>query len=325
MWKGLAIFSGILLLGAAGVNYMTVAQMSTELKLRNEAEKNASDSEDHLKKGGDYREDNKKALATATARAQQMNRDLVDAKAKTETIIKKLTADTAALDEVKKNKDALDKTLADLGGLQVIVDELNALGAKKTDNTATIANQEAVVSLAHQKEAQTNAVIAAFKKKELMQSSGLMNDSFSGAISGIDPQWGFIMINKGNASNVVKGAKLDVKRGSEKIATIIVTNVQPTSSICDLVNGTLATGMALQPGDRLVVNEGSSEKNLAAPAAPAPGEPAPDGGEAPAPDAAPTTPAEPAPDPFAPAPSPPAEAETTPDAAAPMETPAPGN
>ena len=325
MWKGLAIFSGILLLGAAGVNYMTVAQMSTELKLRNEAEKNASDSEDHLKKGGDYREDNKKALATATARAQQMNRDLVDAKAKTETIIKKLTADTAALDEVKKNKDALDKTLADLGGLQVIVDELNALGAKKTDNTATIANQEAVVSLAHQKEAQTNAVIAAFKKKELMQSSGLMNDSFSGAISGIDPQWGFIMINKGNASNVVKGAKLDVKRGSEKIATIIVTNVQPTSSICDLVNGTLATGMALQPGDRLVVNEGSSEKNLAAPAAPAPGEPAPDGGEAPAPDAAPATPAEPAPDPFAPAPSPPAEAETTPDAAPPMETPAPGN
>ena len=325
MWKGLAIFSGILLLGAAGVNYMTVAQMSTELKLRNEAEKNASDSEDHLKKGGDYREDNKKALATATARAQQMNRDLVDAKAKTETIIKKLTADTAALDEVKKNKDALDKTLADLGGLKVIVAELEDLGAKKTDNTATIANQEAVVSLAHQKEAQTNAVIAAFKKKELMQSSGLMNDSFSGAISGIDPQWGFIMINKGNASNVVKGAKLDVKRGSEKIATIIVTNVQPTSSICDLVNGTLATGMALQPGDRLVVNEGSSEKNLAAPAAPAPGEPAPDGGEAPAPDAAPATPAEPAPDPFAPAPSPPAEAETTPDAAAPMETPAPGN
>ena len=325
MWKGLAIFSGILLLGAAGVNYMTVAQMSTELKLRNEAEKNASDSEDHLKKGGDYREDNKKALATATARAQQMNRDLVDAKAKTETIIKKLTADTAALDEVKKNKDALDKTLADLGGLKVIVAELEDLGAKKTDNTATIANQEAVVSLAHQKEAQTNAVIAAFKKKELMQSSGLMNDSFSGAISGIDPQWGFIMINKGNASNVVKGAKLDVKRGSEKIATIIVTNVQPTSSICDLVNGTLATGMALQPGDRLVVNEGSSEKNLAAPAAPAPGEPAADGGEAPAPDAAPTTPAEPAPDPFAPAPSPPAEAETTPDAAPPMETPAPGN
>ena len=325
MWKGLAIFSGILLLGAAGVNYMTVAQMSTELKLRNEAEKNASDSEDHLKKGGDYREDNKKALATATARAQQMNRDLVDAKAKTETIIKKLTADTAALDEVKKNKDALDKTLADLGGLKVIVAELEDLGAKKTDNTATIANQEAVVSLAHQKEAQTNAVIAAFKKKELMQSSGLMNDSFSGAISGIDPQWGFIMINKGNASNVVKGAKLDVKRGPEKIATIIVTNVQPTSSICDLVNGTLATGMALQPGDRLVVNDGSSEKNLATPAAPAPGEPAADGGEAPAPDAAPTTPAEPAPDPFAPAPSPPAEAETTPDAAPPMETPAPGN
>ena len=322
MWKGLAIFSGILLLGAAGVNYMTVAQMSTELKLRNEAEKNASDSEAHLKKGSDYREDNKKALAAATARAQQMNRDLVDAKAKTETVTKKLTSDTATLDDVKKNKDALDKTLADLGGLKVIVAELEALGAKKTDNTATISNKEAVVSLAHQKEDQTNSVIAAFKKKELMQSSGLMNDSFSGAISGIDPQWGFIMINKGNASSVVKGAKLDVKRGSEKIATIVVTNVQPNSSICDIINGTLATGKTLQPGDRLVINEASSEKNLAAPTAPAPGAPAPEAGGAPAP--APAAPAN-TPDPFAPAPSAPAETETAPDAAAPMETPAPGN
>ncbi len=322
MWKGLAIFSGILLLGAAGVNYMTVAQMSTELKLRNEAEKNASDSEAHLKKGSDYRQDNKKALEAATARAQQMNRDLVDAKAKTETVTKKLTSDTATLDDVKKNKDTLDKTLADLGGLKVIVAELEALGAKKTDNTATISNKEAVVSLAHQKEDQTNSVIAAFKKKELMQSSGLMNDSFSGAISGIDPQWGFIMINKGNASSVVKGAKLDVKRGSEKIATIVVTNVQPNSSICDIINGTLATGKTLQPGDRLVINEASSEKNLAAPTAPAPGAPAPEAGGAPAP--APAAPAN-TPDPFAPAPSAPAETETAPDAAAPMETPAPGN
>ena len=322
MWKGLAIFSGILLLGAAGVNFMTVAQMSTELKLRNEAEKNASDSESHLKKGGEYREDNKKALAAATTRAQGMNRDLDAAKAKTETATKKLTSDKASLDDVQKNKAALDKTLADLGGLKVIVAELETLGAKKTDNTATISNKEAVVSLSHQKEAQTNSVIAAFKKKELMQSSGLMNDSFSGAISGIDPQWGFIMINKGNSSSVVKGAKLDVKRGSEKIATIVVTNVQPTSSICDIVNGTLAAGKTLQPGDRLVVSEASSEKNLAAPATPAPGDAEPAAGGAPAP--ARSAPAN-APDPFAPAPSAPAEAETTPDASAPMETPAPGN
>ena len=324
MWKGLTIFSGILLLGAAGVNYMTVAQMSTELKLRNEAEKNASDSSDHFKKGSDYRENSKKALDVATARAQQMNRDLIAAKAVTETAAKKLAADTATLDEVNKNKAALDETLAKLGGLKTIVDELQSLGAKKADNTASIANKEALVSLAHQKEAQTNSVITAFKKKELMQSSGLMNDSFSGSISGIDPQWGFIMINKGNASNVVKGAKLDVKRGSEKIATIVVTNVQPNSSICDVVNGSLAPGKALQPGDRVVVNEASSEKNVAAPGAAPEPDPSNGGVAAPAP-AAPRAPAT-APDPFAPAPSAPAEADTTtPDASAPMETPAPGN
>ena len=179
MWKGLAIFSGILLLGAAGVNYMTVAQMSNENKLRTDAEKNAADSAAHVKASSQNRDDNKKALTEQTSLTQQMARDLTDAKNKKEVVVKKLEVDTATLTDVKKKKSDLDQTLESLGGLKVIVEELKGLAAKKTENDAALANKEAVQTLALQKKQQTDNTIAGMKKKDLMQKTGLMNDSFS--------------------------------------------------------------------------------------------------------------------------------------------------
>jgi myosin heavy subunit len=316
MWKGLSIFAGILLLVAAGINYMVMQQMQRELDLKQTAEKNAADSKRHLTDSIENVSKNEKELKTEQGLAAQQNRDLNEAKAKRETTVKKLEEETAKLDVVRKNKMELDKQLADLGGLETIVQELKELAAKKQENEAKIQEKEAAQTLALQRKQNTETSIAALKKRDLMQKTGLMNDGFSGSISNIDPQWGFIMINRGNASNVVKNAKLDVKRGSDKIATLVVTNVQPNAAICDIVPGSLAENQLLQVGDRVVVNDASSEKNLANPSS-NPG----DAAAAPAgPAAAPSAPA--AADPFAPAAAP--SAPAAPDPFAPSAPAAPG-
>lgn len=325
MWKGLSIFSGILLFATAVVNYLVMSQMQNEIKNKDDAYKNAQDSKSYVTQATENLNDNKKELLADTELARQMNRDLVEAKGKKEAAVKKLEADTKVLTDTKAKKTELDAKLASLGGLEAIVAELNRLGGKKTENEALIQQKEAAQALAIQKKQQTESSIAGLKKKDLMQKTGLMNDTFTGSITNIDSQWGFIMINKGNSSNVVKNAKLDVKRGSDVVATLVVTNVQPNASICDVVPGTLAAGQQLQAGDRVVVNQASSEsKNIAtpveggAPAAPAPGAPAAPAAPVKDPFAPAAAPA--APDPFAPAPAPaaPAPAATPgPEAAAP--------
>ena len=317
MWKGLSIFSGILLFATAVVNYLVMSQMQNEIKNKDDAYKNAQDSKSYVTQATKNLNDNKKELLADTELARQMNRDLIESKGKKEAAIKKLEADTKVLTDTKAKKAELDAELVKLGGLDIIVAELNRLGGKKTENEALIQQKEAAQALALQKKQQTESSIAALKKKDLMQKTGLMNDTFTGSITNIDSQWGFIMINKGNSSNVVKNAKLDVKRGSDVVATLVVTNVQPNASICDVVPGTLAAGQQLQAGDRVVVNQASSEsKNIATPVEGAPATPAAPG--------APAAPAAPAKDPFAPAAAPAAPDPFAPAPAAPAPAAAPG-
>ena len=312
MWKPLFIISGILLLATSGINYKVLQQIQVETELKAKAEQFEKDSTKHFNDASANLEDQKKAAADKKRDAEQMSRDLTDAKGKREAAEKQLADDTAKLGEVKKMKTEIDAKLVELGGLDVIVAELKEMTTKKAEQEATIAQREATQTLAIQKQQQTEAQIAALKKKDLMQKTGLLPDAFTASIISIDTQWGFIQINKGNTSSVVKNAKLDVKRGGDKIATLVVTNVQPTAAICDLVAGTLVAGQQLQPGDRLVVNDASSEKKATIEAtggdaaAPASGDPA-------APASAPAAPPAPA-DPFAPAPAAPAPAAEAPAA-----------
>lgn len=313
----MSIIAGVLLLISAGVNFMTMSQMSNEKDLATKAAQNAKDSKDHATEASTNKDETKGQLKSKTSQAEQMAADLADAKAKTAEANKKLEASTAKHDEIKKNKDAMDKQFNELGGLQAIVDDMKATQAKKTENDVAIQQKEAQMTLALQRKQQLELSLTGLKKKDMMQKTGLMNDGFRGSISNIDPNWGFIMINKGNSSGVVKNAKLDVKRGSDTIATLVVTNVQPSAAICDVVPGTLAEGQSLQPGDTLRVNSASSERNAVIPDS-TPAAVTPEvGGGTPAtgsPAAAPATAADPfapsaaapapAPDPFAPAPAP---------------------
>ncbi len=342
MWQGMSIFAGVLLLGSAGVNYMVMQQVQTEKDLKQTAENNARDSKDHRAKALAAKEDNTKALTEATAQAQQADRDLQDQKAKTADMVKKLETDTAKLDQTKKEKDELDKKLLDLGGIDQLVSTLQQLTAKKAENEAAIQQKQAAQALALQRKQQTEGSIVSFKKTDLMQKTGILPDGLTATISQVDPFSGLVLINRGNSSRVVKNARLDVKRGGSKIATLVVTNIQPTTAVCDVVPGSLTVPDGVQPGDVVSVNDASSEKNLpkvqeggAAPAgaAPAggtaPATPAPAADPFAAPGGAPAPAAPSSPDPFAPsAPAAPAApaggaAPATPDAPAPGAVEAP--
>jgi archaellum component FlaG (FlaF/FlaG flagellin family) len=326
------------MLGTAGASYMFMQEMKKELKLEKEAEANLSDMKIRKSEGDKAFTEYKNQLSLAKSDADKMQSEYTDAKSANEEALKKLDEAKKLLYEVKMKKADWDRKIADLGGLDTIKQELVNLAAQKATNAATIQQRDATISLNLQKKQDQEAAILALRKKDLMQKMGLVASTWSGTISSVDTTGGFYVINKGNSSGVVKNAKLDVLRGADKVGTLVVTNVQPSTSVCDLVPGTLTQGAALQPGDRLVVNEESTEKKLpnieiggaaAAPAAegaaPAPdaapaGAPAdPFGGAATAPasdpapapatpveagtPAAPAAPAAPAPDPFAPAPA----------------------
>lgn len=333
MWKGLSIFAGIILLAIAGLNFMEILpQMQNELNNKRYASNNVKDAVRHLDDAETSLEEHQTLLTSKKSSRNKMELALAEATEATKDAKAKLEVASKKLVETKDAKANLDKKLEELGGFKIIVAELKSLATKQKENALIIKQKQDVVSARMEEKKGTEDRIDYYKKETKKQENGLMDDAFSGSIAGVDPQFGFISINKGNGSKVVKGARLDVRRGSETIATLLVTRVLPSSSVCDIVTGSLAAGQSVQVGDRVVVSVSSSvkaneEKEKAAqpkdtktPAA-APGSaPAADPLATPAPATSPPATADPfaAPAPASPAPESPTPAPAT---GTPVESP----
>jgi len=328
MWKPLSIVSGLVLVGTGGLMHFVVKPLYQSEMAQNAASKtNLELANAHL--------------AKATTNSNNARADL----AKSETFLteaqsKKEAAKTAKAKAVKDTedaqtqKDADEKALAELseklkglGGLDEVVAKLKTLEAKKaqleSDKKNTIDATAALV--AHKKA--TDEVIAALKLREIYQKTGTVKEGSSTRIVEVSPEMGYFGFAGGNNSNITKNSKWDVVRDNTIIARLVVTNIQQSQSIAELVPGTLVQGNQVMPGDRVVVSASSTPRALAASitaaakkgtAPAAKGAKQPDGTAPPA--------ETPMADPFAPAPTPapapaPAPAETTPSPApAPAES-----
>lgn len=67
-----------------------------------------------------------------------------------------------------------------------------------------------------------------------------------------DPNWDYVIVDKGIDGGVVIGSRLVVLRGDRKICELSVTLVEENRSSCDVVYSTLKAGEAVHPGDRVI-------------------------------------------------------------------------
>ena len=133
------------------------------------------------------------------------------------------------------------------------------------DSEAAIANQEQQLALSQEKLGKVTGQIAHVKELDSRQKRGQVDPSFSARVAQPFPDYGFVVLNKGNLGGVFANAMLDVRRGKSIIARLKVRDVEQGSSVADLVPGSLAKGESIRSGDLVV----------AAPLPPPPVEPAP--------------------------------------------------
>jgi hypothetical protein len=314
MWKSLCIFAGIILLAAGGIMYTQVRPIYVaELKQRDAAKenlalarKNQTESKTASTQADADLTKSKALLAENTGKKEKAQKDKDDKDSEV-----KVTTERKNTDE--KSLTDLEEKLKGLGGLPQLVADLKALEAKNAQLNSDIDNTKgAIASLIAHKEA-TDKVIAALKLREIYQKTGTVTEGASTRVISVSQELGFYVLGSGNRNNVTKNSKWDVVRDGTVIARLVVTAIEPNRSTAELVPGTLAPGMQVLPGDRVVVSSSSTPRALAASVTSAAARPA-SGGAAPAAGTQPAAPAADVSDPFAA----PGGTETPP-----METPAP--
>ncbi len=149
--------------------------------------------------------------------------------------------------------------IAEFGNIEQLITLIDQLQTDLFTAKNEIANLEGSLAASKTQEERTADRIQAIKDLEFRQRNGQMV-SINANISSVYNTWGFVVLGAGDRQGVVSRTKLDVKRGGEKIAELIVTNLEKNRSVCDIVPGSMQPGQMLRPGDRVTVSPDSMPK-----------------------------------------------------------------
>lgn len=320
LWKLLSGLSAVALLVGVWFSYQMRLALEEEIKMGKRAEENQKAVQAEFPKVAEQKDLKTKQLAEQEKALEDVKVEITKVNADVDLKGKEKELTQTNLDEVNKQLTQLEEQIRKVGDVKKLMASVQEETEKKKAVDAAIANQQQQLALADEKIGKVQAEITRFQDVERRQRSGVVEPGFTARVAQAFQEFGFVVLNKGNANGIFADALLDVKRGRQVVARLKVRDVEQGMSVADLVPGTLAQGESIRSGDLVV-----AAKEVPKPAAPAPSLPEATPAPAPAPaadpNAAPMAPA--GADPFAPAPGAAPAAPMAPAGADPF-APAPG-
>jgi predicted nucleic acid-binding Zn-ribbon protein len=81
---------------------------------------------------------------------------------------------------------------------------------------------------------------------------GTVKNGLEGEVLAVNQGWNFVVLSIGDRQGAVTNAELILKRGDSQIGKVRITSVEPSTSVADIIPGTLSRGVRVQPGDRVI-------------------------------------------------------------------------
>ncbi|MDZ4815771.1 MAG: hypothetical protein SGI71_05845 [Verrucomicrobiota bacterium] len=218
----------------------TTTKLSNTEEEKTKAEKLAADTQTLV-------EQKSKEIEEATAQAAALKK----AKEETEGKLTALQADKSKIEaDIKEKQAELEKLRAD---------------AEKVPGLETqIAEKEIQIKLlAEEKQLVTDGLMKTQKELEILQDkerrrlAGVLPIGTRGKIEQVNLQWNFVVLNIGEADQLVEGAQMLIYRGATLLGKVKIRSVEKKSSIADIIAITDAAKtkegrVIIQPGDEVL-------------------------------------------------------------------------
>jgi hypothetical protein len=227
----------------------TKGRITTAEATAKTAKTDADKAKDEAKQAGD-----KAAAAEQTAAAEAKKAaDATAALGEKTQLVETLTTKNADLE--KKLTDA-GKGVPDAG----IMAQKDAQIAELTTAKDNALKEKEEAKMAFDSEIakgkENEEKVRDLSKKLRDRELNYQKPGLQGRVLAVNSGWNFVVLSVGDKQGVVINATLLVVRGNEPIARLRVTSVEPSTSIADVLPGTVRKGAAIQPGDT-VIFEGS--------------------------------------------------------------------
>ena len=199
-------------------------------------------------------------LVEAEADLAQVNAK-VDAQSKKNDELKQdFDAKTAKVEANKQQLDQIREKTDKIGDINSLASKVRISKAEMEELALAISATEAklanLTAQNKQCENQTNSL----RQKIDTLSSGQSLPSLNTAIRSIYPSWGFVTLGAGSTGGVGPNSTLDVVRGNDTIAKLLVTSVESSTAAASIIPDSMTNDTVLMVGDRVIA---SSQKPAA--------------------------------------------------------------
>ncbi len=256
MSKILLILSIVLILGSAFLGLKTkekVESLQSDIENKNSR---IHSLEDDLKTA---KEEGTSALSAvfsaeekaeqAETKASQMRDDLNKAQGQLEAAL-------AAIEEKDEHMKALETELAALPengmSLEGTPDAANNLQEQLFEAQAQLAEARQVSQSFEDRLAAKESELAELRDEAERRERQQMAANLTGQILAVNRNWNFVVLSIGDRQGAVVGGEMIVARNNTAIAKVHITAVEPTTSIADVIPGSIARGAFVQPGDMVI-------------------------------------------------------------------------
>jgi hypothetical protein len=275
------VFIGIalaLMLATGALGFLAKANIDKLKSRKVELEGERQKAEEGEKAARVEAKKNAEERDTATAKAEEATKGL-EAKTK-EAQDLKAQADEAKLLVDTKTKEVAELTerLAKRGSAPqpgVVTEDprIAQLTADLQKAQAEAAEAKQVSDSLNNRIKDTETKLSTAEQKEKLRASGMVRAGLQGRILAVNPGWNFVVLSVGDKQGVIVNAPLLVVRNNEPIARLRITSVEPSTSIADVIPGTVRKGVSVQPGDSVIFEGRNTSTQPKAPAEAASGEP----------------------------------------------------
>jgi predicted RNase H-like nuclease (RuvC/YqgF family) len=90
-------------------------------------------------------------------------------------------------------------------------------------------------------------------KRMVERTSRISRNAMEAVVTAVNQDWGFLVIGAGSNSGFTPQTPLLVKRDGRMIAQVTPSSIEPTQTIAEIDLDSLASGVRLQPGDRVIL------------------------------------------------------------------------
>lgn len=182
-------------------------------------------------------------------------------KTQNSTLDDELGVQTEEFTQLEKTLEEVNNILANLGGgvtLDNLAEKIAEIEESKKAKETKLEELQTLVVGAEKSLTNSRAESDRLVTRGVERSARIGRNSMEAVVTAVNQDWGFLVIGAGSNSGFTPQTSLLVQRDGRKIGRVRPSSIEPTQTIAEIDLDSLASGVRLQPGDRVILSAPTS-------------------------------------------------------------------